>query len=81
VALGRVFFGESMFSTERDASKVALAWLCARLLQQGTVMIDCQMASAHLMSLGARLLPRADFLERVRRDASFPDRTGHWTAG
>ena len=62
VALGRVFFGESMFSTERDASKVALHRLCTHLQQCGFELIDCQMATPHLLSLGARLMPRTQFI-------------------
>jgi leucyl/phenylalanyl-tRNA--protein transferase len=62
VALGQVFFGESMFSLERDASKVALARLCSELLARGFHMIDCQMATPHLMSLGAQLIPRPHFI-------------------
>ena len=62
VALGRVFFGESMFSTERDASKVALHRLCEELSARGVEMIDCQMATPHLISLGAELVPRAQFI-------------------
>ncbi len=70
VAIGSVFFGESMFSRERDASKVALRRLCDHLVDRGFHMIDCQMATAHLMSLGARLLPRADFIASLERYAS-----------
>jgi leucyl/phenylalanyl-tRNA--protein transferase len=65
VALGQVFFGESMFSLERDASKVALARLCSELLTRGFHMIDCQMATPHLMSLGAQLIPRPQFITRL----------------
>jgi leucyl/phenylalanyl-tRNA--protein transferase len=53
VKLGRAFFGESMFSRERDASKVALAWLVARLKVGGFTLLDCQFMTAHLASLGA----------------------------
>lgn len=63
VAIGRVFFGESMFSLERDASKVALKRLCDELIERGYYMIDCQMATRHLISLGARLISRAQFVE------------------
>ena len=66
IALGNVFFGESMFSLERDASKVALKRLCDELVQRGYRVIDCQMATAHLMSLGAELIPRVDFIELLR---------------
>ena len=65
VALGQVFFGESMFSTERDASKVALKRLCEELIVQGVRMIDCQMATPHLLSLGARLMPRGQFIDSL----------------
>lgn len=66
IALGNVFFGESMFSLERDASKVALKRLCDELVQRGYHVIDCQMATAHLMSLGAELIPRMEFIELLR---------------
>lgn len=62
VAIGRVFFGESMFSTERDASKVALKHLCDELLTRDFRMVDCQMATPHLLSMGARLMPRSEFI-------------------
>ena len=65
VQLGRMFFGESMFSRERDASKAALAGLVRRCLEDGTALIDCQLASAHLRSLGSRPLPRSEFLARL----------------
>lgn len=62
VALGRVFFGESMFSRASDASKVALAALCAHLRRWGFHLIDCQLPTSHLHRLGARDIPRARFL-------------------
>jgi len=65
VRLGRVFFGESMFSLERDASKAALAGLVRQCIDDGTEMIDCQMPSEHLRSLGSRALPRAEFIARL----------------
>lgn len=65
IALGTIFFGESMFSTERDASKVALYWLVQALLPCHVRLIDCQVASEHLFSLGARLLPRAEFISHL----------------
>ncbi len=66
IAVGRVFFGESMFSLERDASKVALKRLCDELISRGYHIIDCQMATGHLMSLGAELIPRPEFIELLR---------------
>jgi leucyl/phenylalanyl-tRNA--protein transferase len=61
VALGKVFFGESMFSRVPDASKVAMARLCAELRLRGYRLLDCQIASAHLARLGAGSMPRRDF--------------------
>jgi leucyl/phenylalanyl-tRNA--protein transferase len=66
VALGRVFFGESMFSLARDASKVALKRLVEACLARGVELIDCQVASPHLASLGAREIPRRAFVERLQ---------------
>lgn len=62
VRLGRAFFGESMFSAERDASKVALAWLVARLRVGGFALLDCQFMTAHLASLGAVEIDQKDYL-------------------
>ena len=70
VRLGGVFFGESMFSRERDASKVALARLVETCLAEGIVVIDCQMASTHLDSLGSRRIPRNRFQSMLREHAS-----------
>ena len=60
--LGRAFFGESMVSRATDASKVALAWLVARLRAGGFTLLDCQFQTAHLASLGAVEIARADYL-------------------
>ncbi len=62
LALGRAFFGESMVSRARDASKVAIAWLVARLRVGGFTLLDCQFMTEHLASLGAIEIPRADYL-------------------
>ncbi|MBI5641501.1 MAG: leucyl/phenylalanyl-tRNA--protein transferase [Nitrospirae bacterium] len=69
VALGGIFFGESMFSLKRDASKVALVELVRHLEKNGCSLIDCQVTSEHLLSLGATEIPRAEFLEILRRSA------------
>ena len=66
VAIGRMFFGESMFSGARDASKVALVALVRQLGRWGFPSVDCQMSTSHLASLGAREVPRAEFLRQVR---------------
>lgn len=61
--VGPVFCGESMFAKVSNASKAAFIWCVRRLQQQGTRLIDCQVQTPHLMSLGAELMPRARFLE------------------
>ena len=66
VALGRVFFGESMFTRATDASKVALVYLIRYLQQQSVPLIDCQMQTEHLGRLGGRPIPREKFLAHVR---------------
>ena len=67
VRLGGVFFGESMFSAERDGSKIALAHLVGMCPRNGIAMIDCQLASRHLSSLGARSIPRTQFQALLSR--------------
>ncbi|RJQ48219.1 MAG: leucyl/phenylalanyl-tRNA--protein transferase [Gammaproteobacteria bacterium] len=67
VALGRVFFGESMFSLEPNASKVALVSLVERLQQWSYRMIDCQVHSTHLQRLGAEDIPRVEFLRLLKQ--------------
>jgi leucyl/phenylalanyl-tRNA--protein transferase len=61
VSLGRMFFGESMFSHQADASKIALAALVCFIRANGIDLIDCQQRTGHLASLGAREIPRATF--------------------
>jgi leucyl/phenylalanyl-tRNA--protein transferase len=78
VALGRMFFGESMFSRGPDASKVALALLIKQLERWDFELIDCQMATAHLASLGAREIPRSEFLRHVERLAQLPGIASPW---
>lgn len=67
VRLGGVFFGESMFSREPDASKVALARLVEFCRTEGIAVIDCQLASRHLQSLGSRLIARSEFQSLLRQ--------------
>lgn len=78
VALGRVFYGESMFSRRTNASKVALAYMTRQLERWKFVVIDCQMATGHLASLGAREIPRDDFVRRVRTGAAQPAVPAPW---
>jgi leucyl/phenylalanyl-tRNA--protein transferase len=78
VALGRMFYGESMFARETDASKIALSFLVRQLARWNFEMVDCQMSTAHLASLGAREIPRADFLERLAVLTAQPAVPGPW---
>lgn len=80
VAIGRMFFGESMFSGESGGSKVALAGLASRLREWGWPLIDAQVENDHLLSLGAEPMARPDFLRRVAALAAFPEPAGTWTA-
>ena len=78
VRLGRAFFGESMFSRRTDASKVAIAWLVARLKVGRFSLLDCQFMTDHLASLGAVDMQRAEFLTWLDRHARPPDPRGPW---
>ncbi|HUL92834.1 MAG TPA: leucyl/phenylalanyl-tRNA--protein transferase [Burkholderiales bacterium] len=79
VAIGRVFFGESMFSRVRDASKIALAALVAQLKAREFGLIDCQMHTHHLETLGAREIPRARFSRLLEELVHYPRSPGTWS--
>lgn len=79
VAIGRMFYGESMFSRARDASKIALVHLARCLEAADFGMIDCQMRTDHLASLGAREIPRARFSRLVGELVDYAGRPGPWT--
>lgn len=81
LSLGGAFFGESMFHTERDASKAALAGLVRALKAWGMTLLDCQVATEHLARFGAREVPRSQFLVQLRRALTQPTRRGSWTQG
>jgi len=78
VAIGAAFFGESMFSRASNGSKIALAHLCAQLHDWDFKLIDCQMRTEHLISLGAAEVPRADFIRRLEQLRDLPGRPGRW---
>lgn len=78
VAIGKVFFGESMFSRESNASKVALYYLSRKLLDWGYHLIDCQVSSPHLISLGAELMPREKFLHLLKQCCPLEHASGRW---
>lgn len=65
IGSGQAFFGESMFSREKNASKAAIAALCQQLEAQGIALLDCQVVSPHLLTLGARLMPRQAFSQQL----------------
>jgi leucyl/phenylalanyl-tRNA--protein transferase len=78
VALGRMFYGESMFSRATDASKVALVKLVEVLKLRGFPMIDCQMHTPLLESLGAREIPRREFLRALAALVNYPEPSMKW---
>ncbi|MBL0093833.1 MAG: leucyl/phenylalanyl-tRNA--protein transferase [Piscinibacter sp.] len=78
VSLGRMVFGESMFSHRTDASKIALAALVCFCREHGVAMIDCQQRTGHLASLGGRELPRTEFEQRLTRGLGEPP-IDEWT--
>lgn len=78
VAIGRMFFGESMFSGASGGSKVALAALAWRLHEWGWPLIDAQMENTHLVGLGAETWPRRHFLQAVTRLGALPEAPGAW---
>lgn len=78
VALPKVFFGESMFARETDASKVAMAALVERLRADGYGLIDCQQETRHLASLGAAPIHRAAFIQKLKELINFPLVPNRW---
>jgi leucyl/phenylalanyl-tRNA--protein transferase len=78
MALGKAFFGESMFARAPDASKVALVALVDRLKGDGFRVIDCQQATAHLASLGAREIPRRAFAQLLQESIQYPSAGVRW---
>ena len=78
VAIGRMFYGESMFSRATDASKVALVKLVEFLKKRGFAVIDCQMHTPLLESLGAREIPRAEFLRALVSLVNYPETPMKW---
>ncbi len=78
MSIGKMFYGESMFSRRTDASKIALAHLCAQLRRWDFGMIDCQMNTPHLASLGAREIPRQPFITELTRLAASHAPPARW---
>lgn len=78
IALGRAFYGESMFAHMPDASKIALVCLVRQLRQWQFGLIDCQMKTAHLARFGAREIPRSEFSQHLAELVNCPSSAGHW---
>jgi leucyl/phenylalanyl-tRNA--protein transferase len=78
VGQGKMFFGESMFSRVSDASKIAFVHLVAQLQRCGFEMIDCQMKTEHLASLGAREISRNEFRQKLKELVHYPERGKKW---
>ena len=79
VAIGRMFYGESMFSLATDASKVALVHLVSHLKERGFPLVDCQVNTPLLASLGAREIPRRAFLRQVAALVNYAEPNGKWS--
>ena len=77
IALGKIFFGESMFSRQSNASKVAFVYLAEKLLERGFDLIDCQLKTEHLMQFGAREIPGTEFQDLLVRSVTL-ETTGKW---
>ena len=78
ISLGRCFFGESMFSILSNASKVGFIHLVKALQELNFKLIDCQVSTSHLQSLGAELIPRERFLSELIKSSESPDLVGNW---
>jgi leucyl/phenylalanyl-tRNA--protein transferase len=78
VSIGKIFFGESMFSKTNNASKIALVYLVKTLSEWGFSCIDCQIKTEHLISMGAREISRHDFLNLLKKTGGEKTRVGKW---
>ncbi|MGH6908093.1 MAG: leucyl/phenylalanyl-tRNA--protein transferase, partial [Aestuariivirga sp.] len=78
VALGGIFFAESMFTRVADASKVALVSLVHQLQAWGFRLMDCQQSSPIILALGAEEIPRHEFIDHLTAALALPDRRGRW---
>ena len=80
IAIGRCFFGESMFALESNASKAAFIALAQALDKRAYMLIDCQVYTAHLESLGAAFIPRETFLSYLDNNKNLPTDQGSWSS-
>jgi len=79
LALGKIFYGESMFSLVPNASKAGFIQFVTALQQEGFLLIDCQQETKHLLSLGARSIPRDTFLEYLQQNPYYRTNIGKWS--
>jgi leucyl/phenylalanyl-tRNA--protein transferase len=78
VALGSIFFGESMFTKKSNASKVAFVTLVRQLIKWNFTLVDCQVTTGHLISFGAREIPRSEFMEKLKEALKMRTKKGKW---
>ena len=78
MSIGRVFFGESMFSHRDNASKFAMLGLCAILQENDFELLDCQVLSQHLLTLGARLIERTEFVHLLDQNCAGGEQFANW---
>ena len=78
IAMGKIFFGESMFSRQPNMSKIALYYLVQKLIEDGFALIDCQVHNDHLATMGAREIPRSVFVEQLENTIDSP-LTSNWS--
>ena len=78
VSIGAMFFGESMFASSPDASKVALYHLCQYMIAEGMELIDCQLPNDHLFSLGAQMMSRDEFYPQLEESVNKMSHKGSW---
>jgi leucyl/phenylalanyl-tRNA--protein transferase len=81
MAIGRIFFAESMFSRETDTSKIALIALCEHLISWSFGLLDCQVSNPHLLSMGATEIPRVEFEAQLQKLTVQPSPVGSWHSG
>ncbi len=78
LAIGQIFFAESMFSSTPNASKILLVWLCRRLDEAGYVLMDCQVENPHLTSMGAKIIKRPDYLNVIAQSCATQVKQDIW---
>jgi len=78
LCIGKVFFGESMFSLRPNTSKMAMLGLATHMQSAGLELIDCQVVSPHLVTMGAKLMPRSEFSAFLKQACNPPDRHENW---